>query len=136
MLTTYYAKITHSIVNHTRRRLRNSIYLSNHAPYNTNLLLGKELGGVRSLGYRRCLGRTTLKGLDTAKNTRLRQFVASGSIFTLQTRPISILETLRQRMNITLHVAACICYDHKGEIIFYNDLHPRNNGDRIRSNLW
>lgn len=36
-------------------------------------------------------------------------------------------EAPQQGLNITLHVAAGICYDHKGEIIFYND--PMDPGE-------
>ncbi len=36
-------------------------------------------------------------------------------------------EAPQQGLNITLHVSASICYDHKGEIIFYND--PMDPGE-------
>lgn len=36
-------------------------------------------------------------------------------------------EAPQQGLNITLHVSAGICYDHKGEIIFYND--PMDPGE-------
>jgi len=44
-----------------------------------------------------------------------------------QMRLSNFNEALQTGLNITLHVAAGICYDHKGEIIFYND--PEDPGE-------